>query len=92
MTSWSGVTGVRAEDFWPDQSMTDDDIVPCMARSDIISFKDKLVGKNSGDFVEEHDNWCSEDEEEDLEEDDDSECPSISLSKEEKARIRKLWR
>ena len=38
-------------------------MVPCMAQPNTVSFKDKLVGKNSGDFPEEHDNWCSEDEE-----------------------------
>ena len=51
-----------------------------------------LVGKNIQGW-EKQDSWLLEDEEaDDSKEEDDHDCPSIKLSKEEKARIRKPWK
>ena len=55
MTSWSEVTEKLESDFLPDQTLTDEDIIPCVALPDRVSFKEKSIGKNYGEIPEEQD-------------------------------------
>ena len=58
-----------------------------------VSFKEKLIGKNSRDIHEEMDDWLSnEDDGDESEEEDEPNCPSIKLTKTKKVRLRKSWK
>ena len=70
-------------------------MTPSAPLPDPISFKEKLLGRHSANSQEELDLdlWVSEHEDDQgIEEDNDEpDCPSIRLSKEEKIRLRKPW-
>ena len=51
------------------------------------------MGENSKSLLEEGDElYTDDDEEDDVEEEMDAECPSISLTKKENERIRRTWK
>ena len=57
-----------------------------------MSFKEKLLCRNDFVLKNDSDDWVSEDDEEDdLDEEVEEECPTIRLTKEEKARLRRPW-
>ena len=52
------------------------------------SFAEKLMGRKLGEGYDNQDDWWFDDDEEvESDEDADSDCPTIRLTREEKARI-----
>ena len=55
------------------------------------SFKEMLLGSTESHRYDELDDWVSDEEDDVDEEEQDLDCPIISLSKEDKKRLRKPW-
>ena len=79
-----------AENRLPDNPLNDIEMPAAEPR--LSSFKEMLLGGVSRNIEEEREVWSSEEEDTDMQEDDqDFDCPAITVDMEEKRRLRQPW-